>query len=63
MFDGPALDCSSSTSDVEPISLGPLAEHDHNVSGNSYLLSERVLDMFNFTYDGTLPRVIAGFLV
>jgi len=39
----------------EDIFLGPLVERDHDVNGEVYVLSERVLEIRNFEYDGTGP--------
>ena len=33
--------------------LGPLAEREHAVAGDVYLISDRVLEIRNFAYDGT----------
>jgi hypothetical protein len=45
---GPKLSCTESS-----VSLGPLAERDHSLAGDVYLISDRVLEIRNFAYDGT----------
>ena len=49
---GPALKCSS-----PGISLGNFTERAHNVAGEVIVLSESVLEVRGFVYDGTAPAV------
>jgi Electron transfer DM13 len=39
----------------EPLFLGSLSSQGHLVSGDVWLLSEKILEIRNFTYDGTAP--------
>lgn len=41
--------------DAQELFLGSLRTLDHQVSGNVYLLSEKVIEVRDFTYDGTGP--------
>jgi len=55
-----ALECAEDSTPQEPVDaqelfLGPLVERDHDVNGDVYVLSERVLEIRNFEYDGTGP--------
>jgi Electron transfer DM13 len=50
--DGPALECS-----FPEVSLGNLTTRAHDVSGEIFVLSESVLEIRGFTYDGAAPAV------
>ena len=40
------------------ISLGKLTQREHGVSGEVILLSDRILEVRNFTYDGKIQKKI-----
>lgn len=63
-IDGPELLCSTGAdmsayydgiAPAEDISLGSIVGRAHDVSGEVYVLSDRVLEVRNFAYDGTAP--------
>lgn len=49
------LECSVASSGVSETFLGALWTNAHLVAGDVYLLSENVLEIRGFTYDGTAP--------
>lgn len=58
--DGPALECSEgddggAVEPAEEVPLGSFTTREHRVNGEVVALSETVLEVRNFEYDGTAP--------